>query len=161
MSINKFKKRYIPNSDGTMCTKAGIILINNQNKILLVKNRNKNIWGFPKGSIEKGESVLDCAYREFNEETGMILDDTECYNGNFVNDGCHYFIFNIPVENLEVVGEIDTKEVSDVRWVFEKYIKNLHMNRSLKKYYDENISVKYKKKTKTQLTDEDGWTVVT
>jgi 8-oxo-dGTP pyrophosphatase MutT (NUDIX family) len=161
MSSNKFKKNYVSNSDGLVCTKAGIILINNQDKILLVKNRNKNVWGFPKGSIERGESVLDCAYREFNEETGMILDDTECFCGVFINDGCHYFIFRIAVESLEVVNEIDTKEVSDVQWVFEKYIKKLNMSRSLKKYYDNNISVKYKKKNKKQNVDVDGWTVVT
>ena len=45
-------------------------LVINDGKALLVKMRS-GIWMFPKGHVEKGESLLQCAVRETKEETGI------------------------------------------------------------------------------------------
>lgn len=37
------------------------------------KNKTKGFWGISKGEIEKGEEYIDCALREFKEETGVDL----------------------------------------------------------------------------------------
>jgi bis(5'-nucleosidyl)-tetraphosphatase len=39
---------------------------------LLMKHPDR--WDLPKGHIKKGESELECALREFNEETGLDVE---------------------------------------------------------------------------------------
>lgn len=48
---------------------AGFIVLA-QDHVLLVSTHNGN-WGFPKGKMKKNEKLLECAYRELNEETGL------------------------------------------------------------------------------------------
>lgn len=51
---------------------AGIVLINTDSKILLVKNSNGR-WSFPKGKKEpEDKSDYYCGVREFREETGLV-----------------------------------------------------------------------------------------
>ena len=50
--------------------KAGTILVNLKNKkIALVYRRDKLGYEFPKGHLEKGETLEECAIRETEEET--------------------------------------------------------------------------------------------
>ena len=37
------------------------------------KNRTQNVWNIPKGHVENSENLLDCAIREFEEETGLTI----------------------------------------------------------------------------------------
>ena len=51
--------------------KAGTVLINLKNKeICLVYNKDDKSYAFPKGHLEKGETLQECAIRETEEETG-------------------------------------------------------------------------------------------
>lgn len=63
---------------------AGILLyrIRKSLEVLLVhpggpffKNRDAGVWSIPKGEVN-GEDLLDCAKREFEEETGFAIDGT-------------------------------------------------------------------------------------
>jgi 8-oxo-dGTP pyrophosphatase MutT (NUDIX family) len=52
---------------------SGVVVFRHTNKeieYLLLQYRNKH-WSFPKGHIEKNESVIDTALRETKEETGI------------------------------------------------------------------------------------------
>jgi len=49
---------------------AGGIIVNPERKVAIV-NQFGNSWSLPKGHIERGESTLDAAFREIEEETGI------------------------------------------------------------------------------------------
>lgn len=49
---------------------AGGVVIKDKSEVLLIKNPS-NIWTFPKGHIEKGETKEEAAIREVKEETNI------------------------------------------------------------------------------------------
>jgi 8-oxo-dGTP pyrophosphatase MutT (NUDIX family) len=49
---------------------AGGLVRNSKGLYALVKMYN-NTWGLPKGHVEEGESIEECAIREIYEETGI------------------------------------------------------------------------------------------
>lgn len=53
---------------------AVIFMITNNDRVLLLRDIKNHQWMIPGGKIEKNESVLDGAIREFNEETGFKYD---------------------------------------------------------------------------------------
>lgn len=53
--------------------KAGCILIDRNNKqVALVYRKDNDDYSFPKGHLEKNESIVECAIRETEEETKRI-----------------------------------------------------------------------------------------
>ena len=50
---------------------AGILMLDKQNRLLLMKRSDNGCWGFPGGSIEPGELVENAARREVLEETNL------------------------------------------------------------------------------------------
>lgn len=53
------------------------ILVKSDNKVLLCKRCSKcnlpNVWSIPSGRVEKGETAIDGARREFFEETDVKI----------------------------------------------------------------------------------------
>lgn len=49
---------------------AGGVVFNAQGKVLILEHRN-GTWVFPKGHIDPGESALEAALREVEEEAGV------------------------------------------------------------------------------------------
>ena len=49
---------------------CGCIIIKN-NKVLLVYEKGRDFWGFPKGHVEDGENEIETALREVKEEVGL------------------------------------------------------------------------------------------
>lgn len=57
---------------------AGAIVykkVNNQYLYLLVQQKNGDHFSFPKGHVEKNESIIDAAHREVYEETGIMFEE--------------------------------------------------------------------------------------
>lgn len=108
-------------------TSSGILACSQNNNdiyILLVKDKNSDTWGFPKGHLVSGESLEDCAKRELLEETGIDKVDILSYlgntsysynfNRNTYNKKAFYFLGRTSyTEKINV----DEKEISSAKWV--------------------------------------------
>ena len=77
--------------------KIGVgVIVKKGNTVLVGKRKNAHgdgTWSFPGGHLEFGESVEDCAKREVEEETGLIVDVLEKVkftNDIFKEEGKHY-----------------------------------------------------------------------
>ena len=52
---------------------VGIIVLNDKRKVFVAKriDNPKNFWQMPQGGVDRGESLLEAAYRELKEETSI------------------------------------------------------------------------------------------
>jgi 8-oxo-dGTP pyrophosphatase MutT (NUDIX family) len=87
-------------------------------------------WGFPKGRRNPYETDLNCAVREFQEETGLNLNDFYIIqNTNYISETffgsnnihyCHKYYLAICKNSTEVELNMDnlhmTREISDIKW---------------------------------------------
>lgn len=122
------------------------LYINNKTYILksLIKDieESKEIeWGFPKGRRNKNETDLECAIREFGEETNMIVNgfiESEKYIEEFMgSNGISYkyiyFVYIIYSDESPYIDENNMEQVSevgDVGWFsFDDAIKKLTCRR--------------------------------
>lgn len=51
---------------------SAVVVLDESNRVLMQLRSDTNSWGFPGGSCELGESLLEAAQRELLEETGLI-----------------------------------------------------------------------------------------
>lgn len=66
---------------------AGGVVVNDVGDVLLIRHRNGS-WVFPKGHIEAGESKVDAAVREVEEEAGVqatVVDPRQTWQTAYVN----------------------------------------------------------------------------
>jgi ADP-ribose pyrophosphatase YjhB (NUDIX family) len=96
---NKLKEAYIyhPNLEEILkkftkkiplVVAAGGVVTNKEGKVLFIYRNDK--WDLPKGKLEKGENLEECALRETAEETGVKDLKIE----NFLKTTYHVFIKN-------------------------------------------------------------------
>ena len=64
---------------------CGCIIIE-EDKVLLIYEKNRNFWGFPKGHVEGNETEIETATREVTEEVGLdvIIDESKRYVLNYI-----------------------------------------------------------------------------
>jgi 8-oxo-dGTP pyrophosphatase MutT (NUDIX family) len=64
---------------------AGGLVYNDADELLMIFRRGK--WDLPKGKLDAGESIEDCAVREVMEETGL----TTVTRGNLIGITYHQY----------------------------------------------------------------------
>jgi ADP-ribose pyrophosphatase YjhB (NUDIX family) len=85
-------------------------------------------WGFPKGRRNNGENDIQCALREWEEETGYcsknisiiknLLPFEEIFMGsNFKTYKHKYFLAYINENKIPLEKEYQKSEVSDMKWM--------------------------------------------
>ena len=59
---------------------AGGVVVDDDGRLLVVHRPRYDDWTFPKGKLDKGETLEECALREVEEETGVActLGDPIC-----------------------------------------------------------------------------------
>jgi ADP-ribose pyrophosphatase YjhB (NUDIX family) len=58
---------------------AAALIVDNQNRLLLMKRSDSGCWGPPGGAVELGEAVETAARREVREETGLDLGEMSLF----------------------------------------------------------------------------------
>ena len=105
----------------------GVILLNPAlNKVLLVQEFGyKKRWGFPKGTLEAGESREECAAREAFEEVGVdvaqMIDNREWFKRKIGTKVRTLFVIPNPVaphgiSEATVFGPKGKGEIGDIKW---------------------------------------------
>ena len=73
IQIKEYKHQFLYSKNKINKKKAGVFIYDpNTNKVLIVQSRG-NLWGAPKGTLEYGETNIECAIIEVEEETGLII----------------------------------------------------------------------------------------
>lgn len=89
-------------------------------RYLLIKNRRSSNWSFPKGHIEKGESLEETAIREVREEAGIKIDifpdfmsKSQYTVQNKIQKTVHIFVATTKDEQTKIQYE----EIEDYIWL--------------------------------------------
>ena len=107
---------------------CGCIIIKNK-KVLLVYEKNRNFWGFPKGHMEDGETEIETALREVKEEVGLDveIDKERRYTLNYVirDEIDKTTVLYIAKAKSEEIT-MQEQEIENVRWCdFEEALNTL------------------------------------
>lgn len=53
--------------------RVGVVVLDDENRLLLVRQNKRPFWVLPGGTLEQGETLGDCAVREIKEEAGLDI----------------------------------------------------------------------------------------
>jgi 8-oxo-dGTP pyrophosphatase MutT (NUDIX family) len=132
---------------------AGGIVENEEKKVLFQFRRGK--WDLPKGKLDEGETIEECAVREVEEETGLrniklgeLVGVTHHFyneNGKDIEKETHWFAMHVRGEQ-QLVPQLE-EDITELRWVaeneLEEYLTNTFKNivEIIEKYYDNHNQV--------------------
>ena len=142
---------------------VGIILLNEENKVFVAKriDNPKNYWQMPQGGVDDGESFLNAAYRELEEETSIKnvelikeIDGSITYElpdhllgivwkGKYKGQKQKWFLMRYLGNNDEINIKTDNPEFLDWKWIDLEMITEVVVGFKLKVY--EEIKEKVKK----------------
>ena len=132
---------------------AGGLVENEAKEILLIFRRGK--WDLPKGKLDEGETIEECAVREVEEETGL----RSIQQGELIEVTLHNYIekgteieketywYAMKVEGEQNLVAQTEEDIEDIRWVKESelpvYLSNTYSNiiDIIEKYYDKSNQV--------------------
>jgi len=119
---------------------AGGLVTNQQEELLMIFRRGK--WDLPKGKLDKGETIEDCAVREVEEETGIrniqlgkliAITYHDYFDARIKQDvtkESHWYAMKI-LNDQKLIPQTE-EDITDIKWVNEidlkKCLKNSYPN---------------------------------
>lgn len=132
---------------------AGGIVKNDEGKILFQFRRGK--WDLPKGKLDEGETLEECAVREVKEETGLrdvllgeligVTHHHYAENDKEIDKETYWYAMTAHGEQ-QLVPQLD-EDILELRWVaeneLEDYLSGTYDNivEIVEKYFDEHNQV--------------------
>lgn len=130
--LNDLKKAFFKKF--TFIQAAGGLVQNENNEFLLIFRRGK--WDLPKGKLDKGEKLEDCAIREVEEETGLknvklispltITFHTYHEGARFILKESHWY--KMKISGAQKLVPQTTEDIHEIKWVkaedITPYLKN-------------------------------------
>jgi 8-oxo-dGTP pyrophosphatase MutT (NUDIX family) len=120
----------------TFIQAAGGLVINEKDEILLIFRRGK--WDLPKGKLDDGENLEDCAVREVEEETGLtkiklispliITYHTYHEGSKFILKESHWYTMKVSGEQ-KLIPQTE-EDIHEIKWALhselDPYIKKAY-----------------------------------
>ena len=115
----------------TIIQAGGGLVLNEKKEILMIFRRGK--WDLPKGKLDKGERLEDCAVREVEEETGLqkvkLLSPLTITYHTY-HEGTKYVLKESHWYNMKVSGEQKLvpqteEDIHAIKWVTTKEAKQI------------------------------------
>jgi 8-oxo-dGTP diphosphatase len=126
-----------PRADGDFCLVVHVLVQNNDGLFLITKRAHKHylpdFWENTGGAVIAGETSLEAAMREFNEETGFILAPKFgelLFTDKVVNSGWNCFMDNwLFRHDFDITHFVPQEgETVAARWATSEEIITLHEN---------------------------------
>ncbi len=107
---------------------GGGLVLNEQEELLMIYRRGK--WDLPKGKLDEGETIEECAVREVMEETGA----TNLEIGELITIGQHEYFdrfleeeviketywYLMKAKGLQTVIPQIEEDITEIKWVIGK-----------------------------------------
>jgi len=119
---------------------AGGLVFNEQEELLMIFRRG--YWDLPKGKLDKGETIEQCAVREVEEETGInnitvirfisitLHEYFDTYLDENVIKESHWF--HMTVKGHQILVPQTEEDISIIKWVSKaqlpEYLNNTYPN---------------------------------
>ncbi len=98
---------------------ASIVPVLPDGRIVLVRRRDNDRWGFPGGMVDWGEDIATTVHREMTEETGLevvkILRLVGIYSSPERDPRIHSICVVVEAEVTGTMQVLDRNEVVDIR----------------------------------------------
>ncbi len=122
----------------TVLVAAGGLITNTAGEILLMFRRGK--WDLPKGKLDEGENLEECAVREVKEETGLhsiklgdkITETFHYYPTKSKKVLKHVYWYRMQFTGTELTVPQIEEDIMDIQWIkpehLGKYLKFSYQN---------------------------------
>ena len=131
--LQKLKKSFYRHFD--VIHAAGGLVTNEKKEILLIFRRGK--WDLPKGKLDKGETLEQCAVREVTEETGLkniILQEKisptyHTYNqfGKHILKESHWYKMQCSNSSQKLIPQVE-EDITEIKWINKNDLKTYTPN---------------------------------
>ena len=133
---------------------VGIVLLNSENKIFVGKRIDNpvNSWQMPQGGVDKNENLLNAAFRELREETGVknvkLIKEIDTWltydlpknllgklwNGKYKGQRQRWFVMRFIGKDEEVNVKTKNAEFKEWKWIAVDQLTNVAVDFKLQIY---------------------------
>ena len=127
--------KQLNNEQNVIFVGTGVLLVNNENRILLGCRTDNGQWSLPGGSLEIGETLEDCIVRETMEETGIVIEKSDLNLNSaksilepILKNGREIFVVSVTYwteKYNDINMQIDSREFTKYSWLSAEELKSI------------------------------------